>query len=438
MKHLTNQWKKRSTIIVSISTVVCAALWFISLSDWAVNINAVPLPVNEPDENPMWMMIILPFVKVAVFTLVPALLCLGIIRLVKFIAKRIKGQSVIANVQPSLSTGASLISLLCHDRIQETHDTVTFKFKAPAIDYKPGQYITLKVKIDGMVYRRAYTLSSSPSRPTHWSITVKRVQGGRVSNYLLDNLQPSMPLQATGPRGQFNLVDCTQSDHYLFISAGSGITPMIAMTRYLLDSNSRSQIHFIYFTGSIDDLIFVDELNRLVKQQTNFALDIVLSDSPADGYRSGLIREPLLNEMIPELSNHTVYTCGPTPFMKILEDYLQHRGFDMQRFHKESFGQAPAHSSESLSNSRFTISAPAFDTSVEVDGFTTLLDAIEEMNVPIIQDCRSGVCGSCKCQVTKGNVESSSTLGLSNKDVNQGYVLACSTRIKSDIELSLS
>ena len=105
----------------------------------------------------------------------------------------------------------------------------------------------------------------------------------------------------------------------------------------------------------------------------------------------------------------------------------------MPRFHKESFGQVPVHSSESPSDSRFTISAPAFATSVEVDGFATLLDAIEEMNVPIIQDCRSGVCGSCKCRVTKGSVESSSTLGLSNEDVNQGYVLVCSTRIKSDI-----
>ena len=218
MKHLTHQWKKRSAIIMSISTVVCAALWFISLSDWAVNINAVPLPVHEPNENPMWMMIILPFVKVAVFTLVPALLCLAIIRLIEFIGKRIKGQSVMANVQPSLSTGASLISLLCHDRIQETHDTVTFKFKAPAIDYKPGQYITLKVKIDGMVYRRAYTLSSSPSRPAHWSITVKRVQGGRVSNYLLDNLQPGMPLQATGPRGQFNLVGLSWCNYCIYYS----------------------------------------------------------------------------------------------------------------------------------------------------------------------------------------------------------------------------
>ena len=437
MKYLTHQWKKRSAIILTISSLVCAALWLLTLTDWATEINAVPLPLNDTNENPMWVMIIVPFVKVAVFIIVPAFLCLRILWLIKFIGKLINGRSNNAESTSNNPIDTSNIALICEQRIQETHDTVTFCFKSPALEYHSGQYISIQVNVNGIITRRAYTLSSSPTRPENWMLTVKRVQEGKVSNYLHDNLQPGMQLQATSPRGQFNLIDATQSDDYVFISAGSGITPMITMTRYLVDTQSPSQIHFIYFTRSVDDIIFADELKKLNEQHANINVDIILSDIPAKGYKTGLIRESLLNELIPKLSNHAVYTCGPAPFMNILEAYLIQQSFDMQRFYKESFGERSSHSIDTTNQNLFTISVPASNTSIEMSGAATLLDAIEEMNLPIIQDCRSGVCGSCKCQITKGNVESSSQVGLSDDDVGQGYVLACSTHLKSDVEISL-
>ena len=437
MKYLTHQWKKRSAIILAISSLVCAALWLLTLTDWAAEINAVPLPVNDANDNPMWMMIIIPFVKVAVFIIVPAFLCLRILWLIKFIGKLINSRFHNAESTSNNPIVASNITLLCEQRIQETHDTVTFCFKAPALEYHSGQYISIQVNVSGIPTRRAYTLSSSPTRPENWTLTVKRVQGGKVSNYLHDNLKPGMQLQASSPRGQFNLVDATPSEHYLFISAGSGITPMIAMTRYLIDTQSPSQIHFIYFTRSVDDIIFAYELKKLNEQHANFNLEIILSDIPAKGYKSGLIRESLLNELMPSLSNHAVYTCGPAPFMNILEMYLMQQNFDMQYFHKESFGELTSHSNDTSNHKLFTVSVPASNTSIEMSGSLTLLDAIEEMNLPIIQGCRSGVCGSCKCQITKGNVESSSQVGLSDDEVNQGYVLACSTHLKTDVEISL-
>ncbi|MEJ6120993.1 hybrid-cluster NAD(P)-dependent oxidoreductase [Vibrio sp. 2-Bac 85] len=437
MKYLTHQWKKRSAIILTISSLVCAALWLLTLTDWATEINAVPLPLNDTNENPMWVMIIVPFVKVAVFIIVPAFLCLRILWLIKFIGKLINGRSNNAESTSNNPIDTSNIALICEQRIQETHDTVTFCFKSPALEYHSGQYISIQVNVNGIITRRAYTLSSSPTRPENWMLTVKRVQEGKVSNYLHDKLQPGMQLQATSPRGQFNLIDATQSDDYVFISAGSGITPMIAMTRYLVDTQSPSQIHFIYFTRSVDDIIFADELKKLNEQHANINVDIILSDIPAKGYKTGLIRESLLNELIPKLSNHAVYTCGPAPFMNILEAYLIQQSFDMQHFYKESFGERSSHSIDTTNQNLFTISVPASNTSIEMSGCATLLDAIEEMNLPIIQDCRSGVCGSCKCQITKGNVESSSQVGLSDDDVAQGYVLACSTHLKSDVEISL-
>lgn len=437
MKYLTHQWKKRSAIILTISSLVCAALWLLTLTDWAIEINAVPLPLNDANENPMWVMIIIPFVKVAVFIIVPAFLCLRILWLIKFIGRLINGRSNNAESTSNNQIDTSNIALICEQRIQETHDTVTFCFKSPAQEYHSGQYISIQVNVNGILTRRAYTLSSSPTKPENWMITVKRVPQGKVSNYLHDNLLPGMPLQATYPCGQFNLIDTTQSDHYLFISAGSGITPMITMTRYLIDTQSPSQIHFIYFTRSVDDIIFADELKKLNEQHANFNVAIILSDIPAEGYKTGLIKESLLNELIPTLTNYAVYTCGPAPFMNILEAYLIQQSFDMQRFYKESFGERSSHSIDTTNQNLFTISVPASNTSIEMRSSATLLDAIEEMNLPIIQDCRSGVCGSCKCQIIKGSVESTSRVGLSDEDVNEGYVLACSTKLISDVEVSL-
>ncbi|MGB5446462.1 MAG: hybrid-cluster NAD(P)-dependent oxidoreductase [Psychromonas sp.] len=437
MKHITNQWKKRSAIIILVSFIICMILSTLSMSEWAATINTQTVQAHDEPDLSALMMVILPFVKVAVLTMVPALLCLGIIRIIELIANHRQSKSLLTNqkLNPALSTSA--ITLQCIDRIDETHDTVTFIFKAPAVNYISGQHIILMVNINQKIYRRAYTLSSTPSRPTTWAITVKRVQGGRISNYLVDQFLPNMLIQALPPTGQFNLLECQADEHYLFISAGSGITPQMSMTRYLLDNNAQSHIQFIYFARSADDLIFGKELERLAKHHENMTLSIVLSEQPSAGHRTGLLNKILLDELVPDLNKRAVFTCGPGPFMSILQDCLESRDFDMNYFHKESFGQSRESAAASQSTSLFTVSVPDYAESREVNGSVTLLDVLDEMNVPIDQDCRSGICGACKCKVTKGDVQDTSKNVLTDDDINQGYVLACSTHIRSDVEVML-
>ncbi|MFT6924563.1 MAG: NADH oxidoreductase Hcr [Psychromonas sp.] len=435
MKHITNQWKKRSAIIFLVSFIICMILWTLSMSEWAATINTQPVQVHDKPDLSALMMTILPFVKVAVLTLIPALLCLAVMRIIEFIANHRHSKSMMTNQKPTLSP--SPITLQCIERIDETHDTVTFIFKAPAVNYISGQHILLLVNINQKIYRRAYSLSSPPSRPTTWAITVKRVQGGLISNYLVDQFLPNMLIQAISPTGQFNLSECKTDEHYLFISAGSGITPQMSMTRYLLDMSAQSNIQFIYFARTVDDLIFGKELERLAKHYENMTLSIVLSEQPSAGYRTGLLNKILFDELVPDLTKRAVFTCGPGPFMSILQECLESRDFDMNYFHKESFGQLQDCSEGSQSTSLFTVSVPDYAQSIEVDGFMTLLDALEELNVPINQDCRSGVCGACKCKVIKGEVQGNSKNGLTEDDLSQGYVLACSTHIRSDVEVML-
>ena len=134
--------------------------------------------------------------------------------------------------------------LQCVDRIDETHagglvSAATFIFQArvPArFNYQPGQFLLLSMPINGDVHQRAYSLSSSPSRPYSLAITVQRVEGGLVSNWLLDCFAPGQRLTAQAPAGDFYLPTSQLPQRVLLLSAGSGIAPMLSISRWLLDT----------------------------------------------------------------------------------------------------------------------------------------------------------------------------------------------------------
>ena len=351
------------------------------------------------------------------------------------------------SVQPNAATP---LSLTCQQRIEETHDTATLCFTTDdkrAIDYKPGQFISLGVDINGKRHHRAYTLSSTPSRPQHLAVTVKRVKDGLVSNHLLDTVTPGVSLQALSPAGEFYLKEAptmpeSNPRELLFVSAGSGITPVMSMSRYLLDNQLNDgqalvNIHFIHCARTIEDVIFLDELQQMNTNFTNFRLSLVLSDIEHPNHRFGFLNHAILQELAPTLDNYSVYTCGPQPFMTMLSDSLKARKFNMDRFFQESFSNPIMESSDTDSDKTHKISVPAFNKFVDAASGSTLLDSLEKGGLPIVAACRAGVCGSCKCKVTSGEVDTSAQMVLSDADKAAGYVLACSTKVKSDIEVEL-
>src|SRR5262249_17732772 len=136
-----------------------------------------------------------------------------------------------ADVTAEIFWRAGKLQLSCVQIINETHDVRTFRFVAhpPKIfTYRPGQFVTLEIPGDGKVVRRSYTISSSPSRPHTVSVTVKRVKDGLISNWLHDNLRVGDTLFADGPHGKFSCLD-DGGGPYLFLSGGSGVTPVMSM-----------------------------------------------------------------------------------------------------------------------------------------------------------------------------------------------------------------
>jgi NADH oxidoreductase Hcr len=130
-------------------------------------------------------------------------------------------------------------TLRCTARVEETPDCATFELAAgysAQFVYHPGQFVTLGIEIEGRKHHRAYSISSSPSRPDTLAITVKRVEGGLVSNHLIDHIRPGDSFEVSAPMGEFHLNTAVPPKEIVLLSSGSGITPVMSMARWLLDT----------------------------------------------------------------------------------------------------------------------------------------------------------------------------------------------------------
>lgn len=371
----------------------------------------------------------------------------------------------------------SVNQLVCVERWNETSDVVSFRFQAGEpmkFDYKPGQFMTFVLEINGEQVCRSYTLSSSPSRPYSLMVTIKRVAGGLVSNYLIDNLLLGQSVRVLPPAGQFNLFDIARLSHkqpetekldanllaitaqkYLFLSAGCGITPMYSMLRYLTDTQIDADIAFVHSARSENDIIFKSSLATMANRFNAFKLRYVLETvtetlgcSPKIAFDFGRLSAQMLQTLVPDFAERTIYLCGPEPYMQAVKTLLVELNFDMSRLYHESFATAEkvarshlmqANSSDGTSENppEVAFALSIGDRSTTLNQGQSLLEGIEAEGLPIIAACRSGVCGACKCQVLEGETVSTSVMTLTAAEIEAGFVLACSTTLASDVTLKL-
>lgn len=347
-------------------------------------------------------------------------------------------------LQPQYENWQGLETLCCVERRQETENAVTLVLKPTktlAVSYLPGQFLVLNVTIQGQSHSRAYSLCSAPQIDHELAVTVKRVDGGLVSNWLLDHFHVGDELTALPPAGGFVLPTDYSAKNILLCSAGSGITPMMSMARWLIANKPNVNIHFLHSTRHADDLIFKDALLAMTKQHAQFHFYPVLRNlTDAFTCYQGRINPTLFNQLITDLTDTQVFMCGPEDYMETIEGFLRDRHFPMELSHKESFApSALTISTPTETQTTFAISVPQFGADAEIAAHQTILDALEALQLPIIAACRSGICGSCKCKVTKGQTEDISEMPgpLTEEEQQEGFILACSTRANSDLELEI-
>lgn len=333
------------------------------------------------------------------------------------------------------------------DIIEETHDCKTFRLvgEEPILfSYKPGQFITFILNIQGREVKRSYSMSSSPSRPHILEITIKRVPGGLVSNWFCDEVKLGDILAVKGPSGKFTCFNFP-SNKMLFIGAGSGITPIVSMSRWIADTAADVDVKLLASFKSPGDIIFRKEFELLSARSSGFQVAVTVTSGwhGTDSWTgmTGRISEEMINVLAPDLHDREVFMCGPEPFANGVEAILRKTGYDMTRFHTESFGsgrsaQGTAGGGKALElegrlhKVTFTRSGKTVDT----DEHVSLLELAESHGIEIDYSCRLGSCGECEVKC-RGDVNASEDCEIDAKTREAGFIYACCSRALTDLEL---
>ena len=317
---------------------------------------------------------------------------------------------------------------------QQTHDTRTLRFRilnGKRLCAKPGQFLTFQWTINGQRVANSYTISSSPIHEDYVEITAKRTENGRVSVFLNTGAKPGLEVEASGPFGRFYF-DESRHRGVVLIAAGSGITPMMSMLSHIDDLKLSNPVTLLYCVRTHEDIIFQKELVRLRESLPNFNYEVCLSrPHPSWAGRSGRLTEEFVSQHLADMDSPTFFLCGPKGFMDGAHQILLSLGIREDRILQESFGESKS-STMSIPREARTVERVVFIQSEKVcQAFagSTLLEVAEKNGVQIPYGCRSGLCGTCCTRVLSGTVQMDVENGLTNGQINAGYVLPCVSRV---------
>jgi ferredoxin-NADP reductase len=279
----------------------------------------------------------------------------------------------------------------------ETPDSATVTIKPGwgfSGDYKPGQYVGIGLHIDGRWHWRSYSLTSVPRRKADLiSITVKATPEGFLSTHLVNGVNPGTIVRLASPRGDFALPDPPPAK-LLLVSAGSGITPIMAMLRSLRHRGQNPDIVHIHSAPGTDAVIFYDELRNLDQQLTGYRLHLHLTEE-----QGHLDFGAALSDIAPDWAQRPTWACGPPEMLDTIESFWADAG-RTENLHTERFVIARTDRGGEGGTVTFAFS----DKSVEIDGATSLLEAGEQVGIQMPFGCRMGICQTCVLPLESGHV----------------------------------
>ena len=344
--------------------------------------------------------------------------------------------------------------------VDETKDSKSFVLSIPEklkkqFAYTAGQFIIIKVEIDGKEYKRSYSLSVCPYTDAKFQITVKRIKDGVVSNYLNENIKAGDEILVFPPSGNF-FKEPQQNvrKNYILFAGGSGITPVYSVIKTLLAKYPDNYVKLIYANRNSDAIIFYKELEALKNLYSKrFFLTHIVSDASA-GWNgmTGLLDSDKIKLFLEEqtifpIVNTEYYICGPSPFMELVEHELQAHGVPNEKLHLERFisigdseqpviiGNEPAEIN--LKESKVCAILDGKDNKVSCNADETILDAFLAAGVNAPYSCKEGVCSSCMAKLTKGKVQMRNAQSLSDIDMNENRILTCQAKcLTRDVEIN--
>jgi len=319
---------------------------------------------------------------------------------------------------------------------RETADAISLLLRDPtgrAIEVVPGQFFTVLVTVGGEELRRAYSASSSPLVTDTVTLTVKRIAGGRVSSYLHDHAAPGLRLAVLGPSGDFTVAaDAAATRHVFAIAGGSGITPIMAITRAVLAAEPHSTVTVVYGNRDAAAIIFAAELDALAAAHPDrLRVRHVLEDAAGrPDARTGRLDAATVGALIADAApDATFYVCGPEGMMAEARAALAARAVPAARIREERF-TAPARRevARTATAQPVTIRRAGVALDVVVPPGATILDAGLAAGVPLRLSCAMGGCGACAVTLTAGEVVMDEPNCLTDVERARGTILACCAR----------
>lgn len=348
-------------------------------------------------------------------------------------------------------------SLKVREVVKETADTVTIFFEQPEpfLEYKPGHFLTLILEINGKEERRSYSLCTSPYVDPYPGVTVKRIKGGVVSNYLNDHIHPGKTINILKPMGNFTTdFHSKNKNHFVMIAGGSGITPIMGITKSVLINEPNSKVTLLYCSRSENEIIFKNQLDRLVESNPD-RLDVVMNISkPSDNWE-GLkgridaekIKETLATRAHTDAEKTKYFLCGPEGLMDTAKETLLSLKVPNEDIIKESFytsasedaGDPTAQGTDKPVLTRdVTVIIQGEEYTYAVSPDKTILEAGLDENLDMPYSCQSGLCTACMGRLVSGEVKMDEDAGLSDNEKKEGYILCCVSRpMSADIKIKI-
>jgi len=334
--------------------------------------------------------------------------------------------------------------------------------------YRHGQYVTLTVNIAGKIYRRPYSMCSSPLVDDDITIGVKRIEHGKVSNYLNDSVKISDVLMLGPPEGNFVLDPCvTRARHYIFFAAGSGITPILSMIKGVLHAEPLSTLELLYSSKDRHSILFSEKLETLCRRYPDrFGVAFyctrtaptfgarmwssITKPAGVQGYSTRISRDEIvaratrvgcrMGDVVREF-----YVCGPQGMIDEIVATLKGASVSASAIRCEYFCRqsqnVPTGPAEQFSSGQLppelrdrivTIVCNGIRAQVEVSADETILDAAERAGLNPPYSCRSAICSSCTARVISGHAVMSMNNVLTEDDIAQGKIVTCQAHPVTD------
>ncbi len=311
--------------------------------------------------------------------------------------------------------------------IRETCDASSFVLEVPphlgsAYSYKPGQFLTFRCWIDGASRLRCYSMSSSPGVDDRLQVTVKRVPGGIVSNWMIDRLGPGDEIETTLPSGVFG--SRAHDGDVLAFAGGSGITPILSIMKNVLTA-SPQKVRLFYANRDARSVIFESALRSLA----------VLYDSRIEVVNHldsdlGMVDAHEISSFACDCRGVDCYVCGPGPFMELVESTVLGLGADPGSIHIERF--TPAESGvtgippeDGGRSSRVEIELDGRLEATDHRPGTTILQTARQLGMSPPFSCEAGSCATCMARLVQGAVSMHTNDALTDEEIAEGWILTC-------------